>query len=252
MSYIENWDSGQPNATWDSGLDWDTNVGPSPGDVQPYLNLVTSEHVTRAKFMAMIAATLQPLADLQVVLASMPGLFDLDVAVGDQEDKVGQWIGVTRNISVPLTGVFFSWATANLGWGQGNWTPNINQTQLVVLSDEPYRTLLRARVASNQWDGTIPGAYAVWNAAFAGTGIGLLIQDYGDMHMALALTGPVPDAVTLALFTGGYLNIKPAGVRIDNYFTPVVPNTPYFGWGVENANISGWSVGYWGNRFSGN
>jgi hypothetical protein len=69
--------------------------------------------------------------------------------------------------------------------------------------------------------------------------------------MALALTGPVPDAVTLALFTGGYLDIKPAGVRINDYFTPVVPNTPYFGYGVENSNISGWGVGYWGNRFSG-
>lgn len=251
MSYIENWDSGQPNARWDAGLDWDTNVGPSPGDVQQYLKLVTSEHATKPKFMAMLAAVCQPLADLQVVLESIPALFDLDVAVGNQEDILGQWIGASRNIDVPLEGVFFSWATSGLGWGQGNWTSNIDATQLVVLPDAQYRTLLFATSAANQWDGTIPGAYEIWNTLFAGTGIGILIQDYGNMHMALALTGPVPDAVTLALFTGGFLNLKPAGVHIDNYYTPVVPDTPYFGWGVENASISGWSVGYWGNRFLG-
>ena len=251
MVYVETWDSLQPNALWDSGLDWDTNVGPSPGDVQPYIRLVTSEHIDKPLFISMLEAVFQPFADLQVVLESIPALYDLDTAVGSQEDTVGQWIGVSRNIAVPLTGVFFSWNVTGLGWGEGSWTPNLEATELVVLSDSQFRTLLYATAAANQWDGTIPGAYEIWNALFAGTGVGILIQDYGNMHMALALTGPVPDAVTLALFINGYLNLKPAGVRIDSYYTPFLPDVPYFGWGVENPNISGWSVGYWGNRFPG-
>jgi hypothetical protein len=251
VSYIELWDSGQPNAYWDVGLDWDTSVGPSPGNVQPYINLITSKHIDKPLFIAMLSAIMQPFADLQVIMAGIPGLYDLDVAVGSQEDTTGLWIGANRNIAVPLTGVFFSWDVAGLGWGQGSWTPNINATELVVLSDAQFRTLLYATAAANQWDGTIPGAYTVWNTLFAGTGIGILIQDYGNMHMALALTGPVPDAVTLALFTNGYLNLKPAGVRIDSYYTPFLPDVPYFGWGVENANISGWDVGYWGYRYPG-
>lgn len=246
MTFIENWDSGQPNAFWDVGLDWDANVGPSPGDVQPYVNLITSEHIDKPNFVAMVAALVQPLADLQVVMGGIPALYDLDAAVGVQEDTVGLWVGVSRNISIPLTGVFFSWDVAGLGWGEGSWTPSLDATSLVVLSDAQYRVLLKARVAANQWDGTIPGAYAVWNQIFVGTGTGILIQDFDDMHMSLALTGPVPDAVTLALFEGGYLSLKPAGVHIDNYITPVVPDTPYFGWGVENSSISGWGVGYWG------
>ncbi len=251
MTYIENWDSGQPGAFWDAGLQWDTNVGPAPGDVAPYLGLVTSEHATRPKFMAELAAVLQPFADLQVVMSDMPGLYDLDAAVGVQEDTTGLWIGITRDVTEPLSGVFFSWATPGLGWGEGNWPPNAGSYELVVLPDAQYRTLLYAKVAANGWDGTIPGAYDIWSIIFAESGSGLLIQDYGDMHMAVALTGPVPDAVTLALFTGGYFDLRPAGVRIDDYYVPAVPDVPYFGYGVENASISGWGVGYWGARYSG-
>jgi hypothetical protein len=115
------------------------------------------------------------------------------------------------------------------------------------LPDDAYRTLLRARIASNHWDGTIPGAYAIWNELFAGTGLGILIGDGGDMTMLYALTGPVPDAVTLALFIGGYLTLKPATIGVSNYMTPSVPNAPYFGIGLENAAIGGLDVGAFGN-----
>ena len=251
MSYIGDWDSGEPGAFWDTGLQWDVNVGPAPGDIGPYLRLVTSEHRDKPKFITTLAALIQPLADLQVLLAGVPGLYDVDVAAGVQEDAVGQWVGVGRDITIPLTGVFFSWDVDGLGWGQGNWTTGVDVTELVVLPDDQYRTLLYARIVANQWDGTIPGAYAIWNEIFDGTGTGILIQDQDDMRMTLALTGPVPDAVTTALFTGGYLDVRPAGVMIDYYWTPAAPGVPYFGWGVESSGISGWGVGYWGVRHAG-
>lgn len=247
MVYIENWDSDQPNAYWDVGLQWDVNVGPSSGDVQPYLNLITSEHADKPDFTAMIAAVLQPLADSQVLLAGIPGLYDLDAAVAAQLDTTGLWIGDTRNISVPLPDVYFSLDIAGQGFDEGTWFgPGDSVDGLVVLPDAYYRTLLYARVAANQWNGTIPGAYAVWDTLFEGTGIGILIQDLGDMSIIYALTGPVPDAVTLALFTGGYLDIVPAGVGVAAYFTPSVASTPYFGFDVENSSISGFDVGAWG------
>lgn len=250
---IANWDSGLPGANWDSGLSWDVNVGPSPGDISGYLNLITSEHNDKPKFMATVALLLQPIADIQAVMASMPAKFDLDNAVGDQLDKVGEWVGVTRNIAVPLVGVYFSFNVAGVGFGQGTWynlfDPLSGQVQL---ADDGYRTLLRARIASNHWDGTIPGAYAAWDALFANTGFSILIQDLGNMHMVYALTGPLPDAVTKALFTGGYLALKPSSVRIDYYLTPSVPNTPYFGFGVQNSAIAGFGTGAWGATSPGN
>lgn len=244
--FISAWDSGQPNANWDSGLEWDVTTGPQVGSVQKWLDLVTSEHASKPNYMAMLAATFQPLADIIAVLGTIPSKYDVDVAVGAQLDTDGQWVGISREIAIPLTGVFFSWQTPGLGWSQGNWTPGITTSELISLPDPQYRTLLLAKIVANHWNGSIPGAYEVFDAVFAGTGFGVLIQDLQHMHMVMALTGPVPDAVTLALFTGGYFNLKPAGVQIDKYYTPAVPNVPYFGFAVENDNIAGWGVGYWG------
>lgn len=246
MTFIDRFDTGEPGAQYDVGLQWDVNVGPNPGNVQPYLDLITSEHNQRPKFMAMVQAVMQAYADIIAVMMTIPALFDLDDAVGVQLDVIGEWVGVTRNVKVPITGVFFSWDVVGLGWAEGSWADSSSPSELVVLPDAAYRTLLRARIAANHWDGTIPGVYEVWDTMFAGTGFGILIQDEGHMHMIMALTGPVPDAVTLALFEGGYLNLKPAGVRISKYYTPAIPSTPYFGWGVENSSISGWGVGAWG------
>lgn len=240
------WDSPDPGAFWDAGLRWDMTI--LPGDTGPWLELITSEYNQQPKFMAMVDAVLQPFADLVVALLSMPSLFDLDNAVGAQEDATGLWVGASRNLSVPLAGVFFSWGTPNVGWGEGVWHQHGTSTSgLVTLNDDDYRVLLKATAAANNWDGTIPGAYSVWNTLFAGTGIGILIQDFQDMSIGLALTGPVPTAVQKALFTGGYLNLVPAGVRVRWYATPSVPDTPYFAWGVENTNLAGWGTGRWPN-----
>lgn len=244
---ISTWDSGQPGANWDSGLQWDVNVGPSDGDVQPYLDLVTSEHRDKPLFMAMIAAVCQPIVDTLAVISTLPQVFDLDLAAGTQLDVVGEWIGISRVLSVPLTGVYFSFDTAGVGFDEGTWKgPFDPDTALFSLPDDSYRLLLRATALNNSWDGTIPAAYAIWDVLFEGTGFELLIQDYGNMHMLFALLGPAPDAVTLALFTGGYLNDRPSGVRIDGYMTGSVPDTPYFGFDVQNDSIAGFDTGAWG------
>lgn len=247
---IQDWDTNQPGARWDSGLQWDVNVGPATGDVSSYLIRITSQHNQKPRFMDTVENNVQPYADDIAVMFSMPVLFDIDIAVGDQLDIVGKWVGVSRNVAVPLNDVYFAFDTIGLGFDEGTWYSDFNPIAGVVhLSDSAYRTLLRARIANNQWDGTIPGAYDVWDAAFLGTGVGILIQDLENMHMVLALTGPIPDAVTLALFRGGYLNIKPAGVKIDAYLTPTVVDAPYFGFDVQNQSIAGFDTGAWGNKY---
>jgi hypothetical protein len=277
MTFIDSWDSGQPGAKWDSGLQWDINVGPATGDVSAYLALVAAQHRDKPKFIAYLTALLQPICDQQVVARRLQTLFNLDDAEGVQLDIIGEWIGVTRELSVPLENVYFSFDIDGLGFGQGTWKGRFDPTAgLVSLPDDAYRTLLRAKAANNGWDGTIPTAYQIWDTLFAGTGYGILIQNQtypirnvyfsmGDellgfgrgfwasahdptlngrsMHMLYALTGPEPDAVTKALFTGGYLNMKPATVKIDGYLTKSVPDFPYFGFGVTNDNIAGFGEG---------
>lgn len=214
---------------------------------EKYVSLITSEHDQRPKFVAMVRAVAASYVEDYNLMKSYTSLFDIDEAIGQQLDVVGQWVGVSRFVSVKLDSVYFSFDVAGLGLDEGKWYSPYNPLYTTVrLDDEPYRTLLRAKIANNQWDGTIPGAYAVWETLFADTGIGLLIQDLSNMHMVVAFTGPVPDEITLSLVAGGYLDLRPAGVQIDAYLTPTVTDTAYFGFDVENASIAGFDHGAWG------
>lgn len=192
------------------------------GDITPWLNLVPGANRVQPNFISSLSATLQPLADLLVTEQSMVGLFDLDTAVGQQLDFLGQWIGAPRLVELP-NNVYFSFDIAGLGFDQAPWwAPGDPLFTSISLPDAQYRTLLKARVVNNQWNGSIPNAYLIWDTLFAGTGYQVYIIDNGNMTMQLGLTasGTPPDALTLALFTGGYLDVKPVGVRISNYITP--------------------------------
>lgn len=214
--------------------------------VDQWLALVTTEHSDRPKFMASLTGGLEQLRAAFELLVQVDGAFDIDTAIGVQLDILGEWIGRSRNISTPLTSVYFSWDdTALLGWDSGVWQGLYDPTSgLVSLPDDAYRTLLRAKIAANHWDGSIPGAYAVWEGAF-GTVPALLIQDNQDMSMVVGIVGPPLDAVTKALLTGGYIPLKPAGVKV-NYIAS--PDTgPLFAWDVVNGTtLDGWDTGRWG------
>jgi hypothetical protein len=148
-----------------------------------YTSLITSEHSGKPNFSAMVAAVAQCFADQINVMQSIPAAFDLDTAVGVQLDAVGLWAGITRQLKLPLN-VYFSLDTANLGFDQGSWQgPFDPSAGLVSLDDATFRTLIRAKIAANSWDGTIPGAAAAYSNLFNGSGSYIFIQDNMDMTM---------------------------------------------------------------------
>lgn len=258
--------------------------------VSDYLTLIPAEHSGASRYVQVITLHAQAAVDSINLLNSLPRLFDLDVAVGQQLDFTGQWIGLTRYVAQPLN-VYFSWDTAGLGWDEGFWLGPFDPTTAVTALDDPhYRILLKARVVANQWDGTVVGAYAAWNTVFAPEGLQILIQtgqaqpvagyfswdtagvgwdegiwlsqnetpsvryDNGAMTIILALLGQ-PDTITKALFTGSYLDLKAAGVRIESYVTQSVQGAPLFAWdaGPETGPaayppvpLAGWDLGGWG------
>jgi len=257
-------------------------------DLQEYLALIPSANRDRPKFIAAVTASIQPLVDAQNLALSLQTLFDLDIAVGDQLDKTGEWIGVTRFIAEPLEVLYFSLDVPGAGLDQAEWQTAFEptQSQFVRLDDEHYRILLKARVAANIWDGTVPGAYRAWQTLFGPDGFQVLIQDVvpkripwfalddalagldqgawytglpevtaDNMHIILAIVGPPMDALTRALFAGGYLDLKPAGVMIDAYATQSVPGIPMFALDVgpgtggsytcPPVNLGGLDIGAW-------
>lgn len=166
--------------------------------------------------------------------------FDLDTATGDQLDIIGQWIGITRDVAVPITGVFFSWdgTDVSLGWDAGVWQ---GATEITQLTDEFYRTLLKAKIAANHWDGTTEGAYAVFAIIFPDNLI--LIQDNQDMTYNLVIFGDL-SALNEVLITQGYIPLKPEGVRVRTYIFPF-DTGPIFAWDTESSFLQGWNEGAW-------
>jgi Protein of unknown function (DUF2612) len=217
-------------------------------DVSDYTNLITSEYQQSPNYIAMISFIASNYVYIQSLLNSMIPLFDVDVAVGNQLDIIGQWVGVSRNIAVPISGVYFSWdADYTLGWDYGTWQPSNLPTSVTVLPDDAYRTLIKAKIAANHWDGTTTGAYAIWSILFPT--LTILIQDNQNMSYDLAIVGGQVDSLTTALITGGYIPLKPEGVRVDTYYIPIDSN-PLFAWDVESEYLGGWDQGSWAREIS--
>ena len=182
-----------------------------------YTGLATSEYQQSPNFLAMIAQTVQPFCDEQNQTLSLFSLFDLDSGIGDQLDKIGQWIGLNRTINLPLTAAYFSFDTSGAGFDQAPWWVTGNPAfTAVTLNDIHYRLALKGKVLDNAWNGSIPSAYLIFQTLFQGTGFQISIQDYGDLSMALTLLWQVaaPDAQTQAIFTGGYISVRPAGIML--------------------------------------
>ena len=108
-----------------------------------YEDLIVPEHQGQPNFTATVDLSCQPYVDEQNLLANYDLLFDLDVAVGAQLDAVGVRIGRSRQVTTPLTGVYFAWDTAGLGWDQGYWQGEFDpSTGVTSLDDATYRLLL--------------------------------------------------------------------------------------------------------------
>lgn len=214
--------------------------------IDDYISLITSEHRDKPAFVAVITALCQPIVDRINLVKSFPSLYDLDAAGGQQLDVVGEWVGISRLLALPLTDVYFTWGgPAVLGWGSGVWRGEFDPTTgLVSLPDDEYRQLIKAKIAANRWTGGILDAEAIWSQVFSGSGREIIVQDNQDMSMTIGFVGAPLTAVQQALLTGGYFPLKPEGVRVKFYAVP--PDTgPLFAWGADSPELQGWGTGRW-------
>ena len=88
-----------------------------------------------------------------------------------QLDAIGLWVGITRQVQTPITGVYFSLDTAGLGFDQGNWQgPYDPSYGITSLDDTTFRAAIRIKIGINTWDGTLPSYQAILNNALASMG----------------------------------------------------------------------------------
>lgn len=214
-----------------------------PGyDLSDYTQLIPGQNSDKPRFMAWVAANLQPFVDSQAISLSMHTAFNLDDAVGVQLDIIGQQLGQGRVVDFTP---------------EGGVSPTLN--------DDMYRLVLKARVLLNGWKGTRQEVYDYWQRVFPQYGI--QIVDGQDMTMNYVLYGLPLDPSALMpftwgasglgwgqgywtlfgggllreLFRNGYLTPEPAGVAVTYSFS----DSAVFAWNQDNDYLKGWSEGTW-------
>lgn len=213
--------------------------------IEDYLALIPSANRGKPKFVETVSLVLQPLCEAQALLEDLPSYFDIDDAIGVQLDKVGEWVGQSRYILIPLDTPWFAWDTDSRGWDEGIWKGPISPTTgISPLNDETYRNLLRAIVGANAWDGTVETGAAILNIFYQSQGVSVLLEDKQDMTLNIVASG-TPSVLVLSIMNWQYIRIKPAGV-LTKYIVSSVPSSPVFGFDISNDVIGGWDVGAWG------
>lgn len=215
-------------------------------DSDTYLDLITSYHRGKPRFREMIQGIVDPVVAQQNFLEHLPQDFDLDQAIGVQLDQVGEWVGRTRFVKIPIAGAWFTFDSAFLGFDRGVWYEPQYDTPAGItrMDDETYRTLLRAKIAANNWDGTLPDAKRALEILFPSGETQIILVDNQDMSITFGVSGVIPSALFIALLSDGYLPLKPETV-LANYLITTVDG-PLFGFDVQNEFISGFDTGAWG------
>nr|WP_285860235.1 DUF2612 domain-containing protein [Brevibacillus sp. MER 51] len=171
--------------------------------IQQYLDLITSQHWNKDKYMRWLTAVLEK-GDVSVTIANeIPSAFDVETAIGVQLDTVGDLVGRSRYLPFQL---------------EDGTSP--------VMDDDIYRIALKAKIAQNQWDGTLPQIYEMWDNLFPTAR--LRMNDNQDMTMKAVIRGDL-GLHSVLLVTVGYIIPKPSGVRINIAWQSEVNRMDYVG-----------------------
>jgi len=217
----------------------------SANTLQNYLSLITSQYQNNPKYIAWVQTLLQPFADMQDVIDSITYYYDLNTAIGNQLDVIGQWVGISRNLQEPLVGVYCTADVAGLGADTSIvYNPNTDSLDgLVKLSDSLYLLLLKAKIAFNNWNGTIPEAITAMNAIVGQFGYSFEIIDNQNETMSAGLIGGtgVPPVFLQQMLKNGLFNFRPAGVQLHYFWQST--SAPILAADVNNSYFAGADVG---------
>ena len=187
-----------------------------PDTNEAYLKLITSEYADKPLFNSYVEAFLDFLSPVVDMYDDFNSLFNIDQAVGDQLDKIGDILNTSRNL------------------------PIVNSDIPATLPDEYYRTVLKAKVMADQWDGTREGLEEILTSLLPDAQFDII--DSQDMNYTVALMDNSLDTVSTALLLNGFVLPKPAGIGVKYE----IYDAELFGWDSETGFIKGWDQGKWG------
>ena len=107
-----------------------------------------------------------------------------------------------------------------------------------TLDDADYRILIQAKIAQNQWDGSIAEIYALWNSLYPSSAITFI--DNQNMTCTIILSTGSLSSLQLQMIENGLILPRPQGVL----YTYTTALEPIFGADLSNAVIAGADLGH--------
>lgn len=177
-----------------------------------YLDLITSEHVNKPKYMSWVEVLLTPFIDIINLNDTIKKSFNLKDAVGVQLDTLGKILVLDRQV---------------------NFQPTDGSSP--ILDDYYYRMILKAKVVKNQWKGTISNFYYFWSVLFSDQPLSIYLVDNQNMEPVVVIWDSQVTSMIQDLLTNGYIMPKPAGLGLT---VRRIDSEGIFGfWGSELAPL---------------
>ena len=155
-----------------------------------YINLITSEHANKPKYVAWMKVLLTPFIDAINLNKSIKSAFYINNAVGVQLDIIGKWLGLSRQVDFQPTNGSSS-----------------------ILNDKYYRIALKAKIVKNLWKGTIEDFYNMWQILFNGEDLQVYLADNQNMdYVIVTWDSTTQDPMISDLLRNGYIIPRPAGL----------------------------------------
>lgn len=182
-----------------------------------FTTLITSEHINAPKFVATVAGVCESFSDSLDFLANVPALYNVDTAIGAQLDVVGLWVGASRLVAISVD-QYFSFDEEGLGFDQGIWWQvGDSLTTATQLTDDIYRSLIKAKILCNSWDGAVPGFVAIVQELI-GTDSVITVTE-NTMAVTVTVKSTTISNILKAILENDYLPLTPAGVSISWNFS---------------------------------
>ena len=183
-----------------------------------YIKLITSEHSVQPKYAEYVKTFLDMISPCVDIYNDFDVLFALDSATGDQLDKLGELVGIGRQL------------------------PVVDERIPATLDDEAYRLVIKAKIYKNHWDGTRKGLQDIFDVFFPDVQYDII--DNQDMSYTVTLINPEADSLFVGLIMNGYILPKPSGVSVDYN----IMDSSLFGWDSDTQFIKGWDKANWSSK----
>lgn len=183
-----------------------------------YTQYLIAEDQNRPKFLKTIRAD----TDFYIYLKALAESFlevntNINEAEGVWLSYLGSLVGAERNLREPINGV-------------------------TTLDDEMFLFLIKLKIASNKWDGTIEDAYSIWKILF--DDIEIIIQDNQDMTQSLILINFDEDGFKEQLLIQNKELLKPQSVNLKEVL--IGDGNLIFAWDLPNGLVyGGWDTARW-------